>query len=127
MFAKLLIFFALLAVSIVVAQDGVSISATRAVDLTSQIVKTKIEYEVKNQGKSDINHFLHLIPAKEDAQLAWISAFEKGKKETAKFRTAKQGVKDEVATHKIELLNLVPAGGSITVCLNISDFKTEQK
>jgi oligosaccharyltransferase complex subunit alpha (ribophorin I) len=111
------------ALSEVSIPDGVSIVATRNVDLTSQIVKTKIEYEIKNQGKTDINHFIHTIPAKEDANLAWISAYEKGKKDGAKFRTAKVAVKGapaDVASHKIELLNLLGAGALTTVIVEYS-------
>uniref|UniRef100_A0A915EKT7 Dolichyl-diphosphooligosaccharide--protein glycosyltransferase subunit 1 n=1 Tax=Ditylenchus dipsaci TaxID=166011 RepID=A0A915EKT7_9BILA len=81
-------------------QDGVTISATRTVDLTSQVVKTKIEYEVKNGGKTDINHFIHTISTKK--MTSWL------------------GAPENMATYKIELLNMVAAGASITVLVEYS-------
>jgi len=97
--------------------DGVSVIATKTVDLTSQIIKVKVEYEVKNQGKTDINHIVHTITSKEAEHLAWISASE-GKKDSAKFRVSNVAVKGaptEFSFYKVELLSMIGAGGSATV------------
>ncbi|KAI1726427.1 ribophorin I domain-containing protein [Ditylenchus destructor] len=113
----------ILALSEVTIPEGVSVVATRHVDLTTQIVKVKVEYEIKNQGKADINHFVHTISEDEDSHLAWISAYEKGKKEGARFRVAPVSVKGApkgLVFYKVELLNLVGAGASATIVVDYS-------
>lgn len=62
------------AISAVEVPSSVSILATRTIDLTSQVVKISIEYEIKNEGNSKINYFVHAIDVKERKNLAWISA-----------------------------------------------------
>lgn len=53
---------------------GVSLTATRTIDLTFQMVKIKVEYEIKNAGSSEMNYFVHIVDFKEAENLAWISA-----------------------------------------------------
>lgn len=96
--------------------DGVSVVLTRNVDLTTQVVKVKVDYEVKNQGKSDINHIVHAISADEASSLSWIAAYE-GKKESAKLRVSKMPTKNGGNFHfyKVELLSLLASGASTSL------------
>lgn len=50
------------------------VSSTKTVDLTSQIVKVKVDYELKNDDKLDVNNFFHTLTNNENSYLAWISA-----------------------------------------------------
>ncbi|KAI1732893.1 ribophorin I domain-containing protein [Ditylenchus destructor] len=108
----------ILALSEVIIPEGVSIVATRHVDLTSQVVKVKVEYEIKNQGKADINHFVHTISEDEESHLAWISAYEKGKKEGARFRVAQVSVKASIVVEYSMTLSLTPYPAEITQAEN---------
>ncbi len=59
---------------VVVPNDVVIGSATRSVDLTTQLVKSMIEYSVQNRGKSEINSFIHLVSNAENERVAFIGA-----------------------------------------------------
>nr|CAD2177809.1 unnamed protein product [Meloidogyne enterolobii] len=98
--------------------DGLKVvSATRNVDITSQIVKVKTEFELKNEGKEDVSFFVNVITEDEAKHLSWMVAFETGK-ETGKFRVSRAKVKgapDGFIFHKLELLNLLSTGSAIKV------------
>lgn len=101
--------------------DKVSVVATRTVDLTSQIVKASVEYEITNNGQNDLNNFVHVIPEKEE-HVAWISAHQ-DKKTGNKLRVARVeviGAAKGFAYYKVELLSLVPPGKSVTVTVDYS-------
>lgn len=66
------------ALPVIEIPKGVSLSATRTIDLTSQIVKIKVEYEIKNTGSSELKYFVHVMDSKETENLAYISANEVG-------------------------------------------------
>ena len=102
-------------------QNDVSLGATRTVDLTSQIVKAKTEYQIENKGKTDISYFVHAISGNEAQNLSWMTASETGN--TAKLRISKTAVKGAPAGfvfHKIELLSLLSPGAKIPITVEYS-------
>ncbi|KAH7689681.1 ribophorin I family protein, partial [Aphelenchoides avenae] len=99
----------------------VSVAATRTVDLTSQIVKTSIEYEITNNGQNDLNNFVHVVPEKEE-HVAWIAAYQ-DKKPANKLRVSRVeviGAAKGLHYYKVELLSLVSPGKSVTVTVDYS-------
>jgi len=112
-----LLFSLTAALSDVTIPEGVSVSATRNVDITSQLVKVSTDYEIKNQGKTELNFFVHAIPEGEATHLAYIGAKE-NKKDAAILKISKTGVNGApkgFAFYKIELNHLVGAGASVNL------------
>jgi len=106
-----------LAYSAEVPSADLSITATRTVDIQSQIVKTTIEYEIKNNGKSSVNSFLHGFSADDNANLALILANAE-KRDGKKLKTTKVDVQSAPKTqvfYKVELETPVEAGGTAKV------------
>ena len=101
--------------------DGLKVQlATRNVDLTSQIVKVKTEFELKNYGKEDVSHFVHAMSAEEAKRLSWMVAFETGK-ESSKFRLSRvkvKGAPDDLVFHKVEFLNLLSPDALIKITVD---------
>ncbi|KAI6243605.1 Dolichyl-diphosphooligosaccharide--protein glycosyltransferase subunit 1 [Aphelenchoides fujianensis] len=92
--------------------NDLQITATRTLDVTSQIVKTTVEYEVKNGGKSPTSSLLHGLSAKDHEKLAWIGAnWEKrdGKKLTITKVDVAAAPKDRVF-YKVDFPTPLAAG-----------------
>jgi len=100
----------------------ISVISTRTADLTSQIVKIKTDYQIKNKGKSDISFFVHAISENEAKHLSWMTSVETGK-DSARLRISKISVKGSpqgFVFHKIELLNLLAPGASMSITVEHS-------
>lgn len=100
-----------------VPSADLSITATRTVDVTSQIVKTSTEYEIKNNGKSPISSFLHGVSAEDNEHLAWILANAE-KRDGKKLKTAKVDVQSAPKTqvfYRIDLADPIEAGATAKV------------
>lgn len=107
---------------IVVPDNFVIESVKRTIDLTSQIVKVKTEYQVKNNGKAEVSYFVHAMSESEAKRLSWMSAVESDK-EGAKLRITKVSVKGSPADfvfHKIELLNLIESEQTYSLSVEYS-------
>lgn len=108
---------ALLAHSAEQPNADLSITATRTIDITSQIVKATTEYEIKNNGKTAANSFLHGISANDEENLAWILANVE-KRDGKKLKTAKvevQSAPKGQVFYRIELANSLDAGATVKV------------
>lgn len=100
-----------------VPSTDLSISATRTIDITTQIVKTSVEYEIKNNGKASVDSFLHGVSAEEDEQLAWILA-NLEKRDGKKLKTAKvsvQGAPKSQVFYRVQLDIPLEAGATVKV------------
>ncbi|KAI6206059.1 Dolichyl-diphosphooligosaccharide--protein glycosyltransferase subunit 1 [Aphelenchoides besseyi] len=126
---RLIAVFALVFVVVWAAEtpsNDLGITATRTVDVTSQIVKTTVEYEIKNNGKSPVNSFLHGISSKDHEKLAWIGAnWEKrdGKKLTVSKVDVASGPKDTIY-YKIDLITPIDAGETGKLVLRLELTQT---
>lgn len=100
------------------------VSATRIVDLLTQVTRIKIEYNLKNIGTKSIDYFLHVISDEEKKHLAWISATESSKK--LKNVVSFVNVKNAPAGfffYKVDLNK--PLGSEETVTLNVEYILTQ--
>lgn len=100
-----------------VPSTDLSITVTRTVDITSQIVKSTTEYEIKNNGKSPISSFFHGVSAEEDAKLAVILANAE-KRDGKKLKATKIDVQSAPKTqvfYKIDLETPIDADGTAKV------------
>ncbi|KAI6174172.1 Dolichyl-diphosphooligosaccharide--protein glycosyltransferase subunit 1 [Aphelenchoides besseyi] len=126
---RLIVVFVLVFAAVWAAEtpsNDLGITAMRTVDVTSQIVKTTVEYEIKNNGKSPVNSFLHGVSSKEHEKLAWIGAnWEKrdGKKLTVSKVDVASGPKDMVY-YKIDLITPIAAGetGKLVVRFEVTQM-----
>jgi oligosaccharyltransferase complex subunit alpha (ribophorin I) len=112
-----LLVFAVLAFAVEVPSKDLEISATRTIDITSQIVKATTEYDIKNNGKSAINSFLHGISTDENAHLSWILA-NLEKRDGKKLKTEKvdvQGAPKSQTFYRIDLGTPLQAGATVKV------------
>ncbi|VDK50637.1 unnamed protein product [Anisakis simplex] len=112
---KLLVVFFFIAISS--AQfDGITIEAERNIDISSQVVKVVVKYDVTNGGKTQINSFFHLVSDNEQLKLSYIKATEEGK--DGKLNVVKgnvAGIKSGFTSYKVELLSVVAPGGKISL------------
>jgi len=118
---RLLVVFAILCSSVAfsaeVPSTDLSITATRTVDITSQIVKASTEYEIKNNGKSAINSFLHGLSSTDNDKLAWILA-NLEKRDGKKLKTAKvevQSASKGQVFYRVDLETPLDAGATVKV------------
>uniref|UniRef100_F1L248 Dolichyl-diphosphooligosaccharide--protein glycosyltransferase subunit 1 n=1 Tax=Ascaris suum TaxID=6253 RepID=F1L248_ASCSU len=96
--------------------EGISIEAERHVDISSQVVKVTVKYQVTNGGKTDINTFVHLVSDAEQSKLSYIMAAEEkkdGKLHIVKANIA--GIKQGFTAYKVELLTAVTPGAKVGV------------
>uniref|UniRef100_A0A915B6B2 Dolichyl-diphosphooligosaccharide--protein glycosyltransferase subunit 1 n=1 Tax=Parascaris univalens TaxID=6257 RepID=A0A915B6B2_PARUN len=96
--------------------EGISIEAERHVDISSQVVKVTVKYQVTNGGKTDINAFVHLVSDAEQSKLSYIMAAEEkkdGKLHVVKTNIA--GIKQGFTAYKVELLTAVTSGAKVGV------------
>lgn len=107
--------FAVLAFAAETPSKDLEISATRTIDITSQIVKSTTEYDIKNNGKSAVNSFLHGVSTDEHVNLAWILAnLEKrdGKKLKAE-KVEVQGAPKSQTFYRVDLGTPLQPGSSV--------------
>lgn len=50
------------------------LNADRHVDVTTQLLKQHINFEIENNDKAPIKYFLYAVDKREDAKLSWIEA-----------------------------------------------------
>lgn len=83
----------------------------------SSLTFLNIFFKIKNQGKTELNFFVHAIPEGEATRLAYIGAKE-NKKDAAILKISKTGVNGApkgFAFYKIELNHLVGVGASVNL------------
>ncbi|CAD5220074.1 unnamed protein product [Bursaphelenchus okinawaensis] len=98
-------------------QDALKITATRNIDISSQIVKSTVELQIVNEGKSAVSSVLYSLSEAEASKASWIQAnVEKrdGKKLKLQKTTVSGAPKDRVV-YKIELASPLAAGQSVVV------------
>ncbi|KAL3093195.1 hypothetical protein niasHT_022645 [Heterodera trifolii] len=103
-----------------VPSDVQILSAVRNVDLTTQIVKVKTDFELKNGRNEELSSFVHAMSAEEAARLSWMSAYESGK-ESGKLRISRvrvKGASSDMVFHKIEFLDLLMSGSNIKLSVD---------
>ncbi|CAD5226969.1 unnamed protein product [Bursaphelenchus xylophilus] len=54
--------------------DGLKVTATRTLDVSSQIVKSTVDLQIVNGGKSSVSSILYSLSESEAAKLSWIQA-----------------------------------------------------
>jgi oligosaccharyltransferase complex subunit alpha (ribophorin I) len=111
------VFLSALVCSAEVPSADLSITATRTIDITSQIIKATTEYEIKNNGKTSAGSFLHGVSSDENAQLAWILA-NLEKRDGKKLKTTKvdvQGAPKTQVFYRVDLATPLEAGATIKV------------
>ncbi|VDN30804.1 unnamed protein product, partial [Gongylonema pulchrum] len=98
--------------------DDLSVSAERTVDISTQVVKVIVRYELVNSGNQEINSFLHVVHENEHSRLAYITASD-SRKDTklrvSKIEKARADVKKGYVAYKVELLNMIPPSGKAVV------------
>lgn len=100
-----------------VPSADLSITATRTIDITSQIIKATTEYDIKNNGKSSISSFLHGLSSEDNEQLAWILANAE-KRDGKKLKTTKVDVQSAPKTqvfYRVDLETPIEAGATVKV------------
>ncbi|KAM3725103.1 Dolichyl-diphosphooligosaccharide--protein glycosyltransferase subunit [Dirofilaria immitis] len=116
-----LLLFSCLVNSIELSSDDITISAERVIDISTQIVKVAVKYEITNDGSKEINSFVHLIHEKEYLRLAYISATASKKDAKLKVSNIERGkynIKEGFVAYKIELLNIIPPNGKAVVTVD---------
>uniref|UniRef100_A0A0N4ZKT1 Dolichyl-diphosphooligosaccharide--protein glycosyltransferase subunit 1 n=1 Tax=Parastrongyloides trichosuri TaxID=131310 RepID=A0A0N4ZKT1_PARTI len=118
------IIYLLLSLYLTISLNGLEITITRDVDITSQIVKNSIVYNIKNTGKEAIKEFVQIIPTDESDKLAFIQAKLDA---TTKYKvTQKQlpKIPEGFKSYVVELSKPIPAGGSekLTVEYKVTQF-----
>ncbi|TMS38041.1 hypothetical protein L596_004854 [Steinernema carpocapsae] len=93
---------------------GVTIqSATRKVDLASQIVKTSVDYMIQNNGDAELTSFIHVISKKEAGHVAYVSGTQgKGSGRLKVNLVTPEGASSDFTYYKIDLSKPVPARGT---------------
>lgn len=93
--------------------DLVITEATRTIDVSSQIVKSTVEFKLTAQKETD--HFIYAVPAEEAAHLSWIQANAE-KKDGPKLVTLKDTSSNkQFVNYKIKLSKTLAASASITI------------
>ncbi|VDK66064.1 unnamed protein product [Onchocerca ochengi] len=116
-FSALLV-FACLVDSTELSSDDITISVERLIDISSQLVKVTVKYEITNDGSKEVNSFVHLVHEKEYLRLAYVSATASKKDTKLKVSNIERGkynIKEGFVAYKIELLNIIPPNDKFVV------------
>uniref|UniRef100_A0A1I8A985 Dolichyl-diphosphooligosaccharide--protein glycosyltransferase subunit 1 n=1 Tax=Steinernema glaseri TaxID=37863 RepID=A0A1I8A985_9BILA len=106
---------------------GVSItSATRRVDIASQVVKVSTDFVLQNSGDAELTSFIYAIPKNEADHVAFVSASQ-GKNGNERLKAnivTVDGASADYVYHKIDLAKNVAAQGTgeLTVFHTSTDF-----
>ncbi|KAK0422653.1 hypothetical protein QR680_007701 [Steinernema hermaphroditum] len=106
--------------------EGVSItSATRKVDISSQVVKVSTNFVLQNNGDAELTSFIYAIPSSEADHVAIVSASQgKNRNERLKINVVTvDGASSEYVYHKIDLAKGVAVKG--TGELSVSHVSTD--
>lgn len=111
----------------VLPEDISIIRAERTIDISIQVVKVLVKYELKNDGKKNVNSFVHLLQVKEFSRVAYITAVDREKdvKLPVTIMEARSGNKMMgYALYKVELLKPMSPGGkaSLTVEYHLTEY-----
>ncbi|VDN00774.1 unnamed protein product [Thelazia callipaeda] len=109
------------------SSDDIVLSAERVIDISTQIVKIAVKYEVQNNGGKEINSFIHLVHEIEYSRLAFISATDSDKNaklRVTKIELSKSDLKQGFVAYKVELLNIIPSNNKafVTVEYQLTEF-----